>query len=421
MIAARGTRFAFPAPGWPQGEKGERMDKRMLGFGALLVAGWAAGACAQAVPTAPPVPTCSMADGLSDCRFKSEMSGTPTSVVGHQVILFRYSKSGGHGTSRTYLDNALKRLAARYNFTANITEDPTVFTNANLANTRVVIMSNGDGDVIAPGPNRTALENFNQVSGWGVIWIHAACAFITSAWPYGQNSCVQLFYDHDPVGTPRRVFLDSGTRASPNHGIKNPQSEFLLRNLPGWNGSRTFAMSDEYYCPQAPARNTANVNVLLGYDRSSGLPPGDCPSSKDASEAASQIHNLAWAHMMGQGISLYNSIGHDEDTYTAGSNMGDSLLWRFIRYAAKDWERGPSSAIKAHDLPGDQIASGPFTLDFADPARNVVGISDISGKRVFERTYAGESRAEIPALQRGIYYVRVSSRTAREIRKVRIL
>jgi hypothetical protein len=400
------------------------MDKRMHGLGALLAMGWAAGAFAQTVPTAPPVPACSMVDGVSDCQFKSDMSGTPTSVVGHQVILFRYSKSGGHGSSRIYLDNAVKRLAARYNFTANITEDPTVFNNANLANTRVVIMSNGDGDVLAPGANRTALENFNQVSGWGVIWIHAACAFITSAWPYGQNSCVQLFYQHDPVGTQRRVFLDSGTRASPNHGIKNPQSEFLLRNLPGWNGGRTFSMADEYYCPQAPARNTVNVNVLLGYDRSSGLPPEACPSSKDASAAASQIHNLAWVHMMGQGISLYNSIGHDEDTYTAGSNMGDSLLWRFIRYAAKDWERKPSGirpAIEAQDLPGDPIASGPFAIRFADPARNAVAVFDIAGKRVFERTYAGESRAEIPALQRGIYYVKVSSRTTREIRKVRIL
>jgi len=352
------------------------------------------------------------------------LSGNPTSITGNRVILFRYSKSGGHGESRNYLDASVKRLAARYAFTATITEDPSIFTAANLANTKVVIMSNGDGDVIAPGANRTALENFQQVNGWGVIWIHAACAFITSAWPFGQQSCVQLYYNHDQPGTQRRVFLDSGTRSSPNHGIKNPQSEFMLRNIPGWSGDHTFTMKDEYYCPQAPARNTANVNVLLGYDRGSGLPIDACPSAKDASAAASQNHNLAWAHMMGQGISLYNSIGHDEDTYTAGASMGDSLLWRFIRYAAKDWEirpKSPDFIVKARKAPGNAMEAGSLAITFADPGRNAVTVSDISGRKVFARTYTGETRAEIPELERGIYYVKVSSAAKQEVRKVSIL
>jgi hypothetical protein len=399
------------------------MGIKMIRLGALLGLGFAAGAFAQTVPNAPPVPNCAMKDGRSDCQFKDQMSGTPTSVVGNRVILFRYSKSQGHGSSRNFLDASLKRLAERYKFTATITEDPAIFTAANLANTKAVIMSNGDGDVIAPGPNRVALENFNQVNGWGVIWIHAACAFITSGWPFGQNSCVQLFYNHDPIGTPRRVFLDSGTTASPNHGIKNPQTEFVLRNLPGWNGSRTFTMGDEYYCPQAPARNTANVNVLLGYDRSSGLPPDACPSSKDASATASQNHNLAWTHMMGQGISLYNSIGHDEDTFTAGANAGDSLLWRFIRYSAKDWEKKieVNTIAAARGPSGDIRASSGLAITFAAPDRNDVTVSDISGKRVFARTYVGEHRAEIPGLQRGIYYVRVASKATHEVKQVRIL
>jgi hypothetical protein len=401
------------------------MEKWMIGFGAIVGIGFVAGAFAQTIPTAPALPTCSLVDGKSDCQFKSVASGTATSVTGNRVILFRYSKSGGHGESRNYLDASLKRLATRYSFTATITEDPNIFTAANLANTKAVIMSNGDGDVLTSGANRTALENFNQVNGWGVIWIHAACAFITSAWPFGQQSCVQQFYHHDISGTQRRIFLDSGSRTSPNHGIKNPQSEFLLRNLPGWNGSRSFAMQDEYYCFQAPARNSAGTNVLLGYDRGSGL-PGDaaCPNSADGSATGSQNHNLAWAHMMGQGISIYNSIGHDLDTYTGGSNMGDSLLWRFIRYAAKDWERVPvgiKSIAKTRNPSGNVFASGSLGITFADPSRNSVTVSDLSGRRVFARTYTGEPRAEIPALRRGVYYVKVASQKTQETRKVSIL
>jgi hypothetical protein len=392
----------------------------MIAFGGLLGIGFAAEAFAQ-VPTAPPVPACAMEAGRSNCRFNPVMTGTPTSVSGNRVILFRYSRSGGHGASRAYLDASVKRLAARYAFTATITEDPSVFTNANLADTKVVIMGNGDGDVIPPGANRIALENFNQVNGWGVIWIHAACAFIPSGWPFGQNSCVQQYYHMNPSGTQRRVFLDSGTAGSPDHGVGNPQSEFLMRNLPGWNGSRSFAMQDEFYCFQAPARKTANVNVLLGYDRSSGLPDASCPNATDAGESGSQNHNLAWTHMMGNGISIFNSLGHDEAPYTSGSNMGDSLLWRLIRYAAKDWEAvppSPISSIRARKTPGNAFASGSLGITFADPARNAVTVSDLTGRQVFARTYTGEIRAEIPNLQRGIYYVRVSSRTRQEVRKV---
>jgi hypothetical protein len=401
------------------------VGKSNFRYGVVLGLGMAAmgASFAQTVPNAPDAPTCTMKDGQSDCHFKAQMSGTPTSVVGNRVILFRKSNTGGHGTSRTYLDDAVKRLATRYNFTATITEDPTVFTASNLSNTKVVIMSNGDGDVVPAGANRTALQDFQQTNGWGVLWIHAACAFITSGWPFGQQSCVQQYYHHNPSGTSRKVFLDSGTTASPNHGIKNAQTEFVLRSLPGWNGARTFSMEDEYYCFQAPARNTAGVNVLLGYDRSSGLPVSGCPNQNDASATGSQNHNLAWTRMMGKGISLYNSIGHDEDTYKAGTNMGDSLLWRFIRYAAKDWEAGPVTGFvpEVKESFGNTIQGGSLSIAFANPARNVVTVTDVAGKQVFAKTYAGVDRAEIPGLQRGIYFVKVASNQKHEVKRVRIL
>jgi hypothetical protein len=101
--------------------------------------------------------------------------------------------------------------------------------------------------------------------------------------------------------------------------------------------------------------------------------------------------------------------------------MGDSLLWRFIRYAAKDWEAVPPSpilSVRARKPPGNAFASGSLGITFADPARNAVTVSDLTGRQVFARTYTGEIRAEIPNLQRGIYYVRVSSRTRQEVRKV---
>ena len=400
---------------WSTGFKG------ILGLRVGL--GVVAGAMAQTVPNAPPTPICAMREGHSDCRFKAAMSGTPTSVVGNRVIVFRYSKSGGHGISRIYLDSAVSRLSQRYGFTATITEDPAIFTAANLANTKVVIMSNGDGDVVPPGANRMALESFQHVNGWGMIWIHSACSFITSGWPFGQQSCVQQYFHHNSSGTPRRIFLDSGTADVPDQGIRNPQSEFMLRSLPGWGNSRAFALTDEFHCFQAPARKTEGVNVLLGYDHGSGLSVSGCPEYSDSSEAASQSHNLAWTHAMGNGIAIVNSIGHDEDTYTAGSHMGDSLLWRFIRYAAKDWEVPASNvfAARARVLPGLSVSGLSLALTFADPGPNAVTVSDLSGQRVFARIYAGVGQADIPDLKRGIYFVRVVSKARQAGQRVRVL
>jgi hypothetical protein len=129
---------------------------------------------------------------------------------------------------------------------------------------------------------------------------------------------------------------------------------------------------------------------------------------------------------MGQGITIYNSIGHDEGTYTSGGNMGDSLLWRFIRYAAKDWEATPTDPTRtfkadAKPLLDHAAASGTLSLTFSDAGSNVVSVSDASGKRVFAKTYSGVDNAEIPSLRRGIYFVQVASLQGMDVKTVRIL
>jgi hypothetical protein len=78
-------------------------------FVALVLAlGYSRG---QVPPDAPPAPVCAWdRDGVhSTCKFKDALAGTPTSVAGNQVIVFRYNLARGEGSSRTYLDNAVTR------------------------------------------------------------------------------------------------------------------------------------------------------------------------------------------------------------------------------------------------------------------------------------------------------------------------
>jgi hypothetical protein len=318
------------------------------------------------------------------------------------------------------------RLADRYGFTATISSDSSVFTAAQLADTKAVILAYGDGDVVPPGPYRTALEDFQQVNGWGTLWIHSACAFITSGWPFGQQSCVQQYFHHLASGTKRRMFIDSGTAALPNQGRKNPQSEFLLRDLPGWGANRALEVTDELFCTQAPARNTEGVNVLFGFDRGSGSPPADCPLENDKSETASQYHNMVWTRMMGKGIAIRNSWGHDSGSYTDNGHMGDSLLWRFIRYAAKDWcaagsgEPGCDAPVTAM-LPSAPEArairaDGSLILPLPGTGRFSVSIADARGRRVFSRTVTGPGNLAVPGLPPGLYWARIAGGVSRSHR-----
>lgn len=80
-----------------------------------------------------------------------------------------------------------------------------------------------------------------------------------------------------------------------------------------------------------------------------------------------------------------------------------------IDRGSRAWRNGTGS------LSGRSSATGTLVIDFADPGRHNVTIADVSGKRVCARAYAGEIRAEIPGLRRGIYYVRIESGTGRKV------
>ena len=92
---------------------------RFWGLAGVLALG--CGMAWAQIPNAPAVPTCgwvfdSTGQRLSNCKFKDAISGTPTSIVGNRVVWFDRTVTGGHGSSRQFLRDALNRLVARYGF-----------------------------------------------------------------------------------------------------------------------------------------------------------------------------------------------------------------------------------------------------------------------------------------------------------------
>jgi hypothetical protein len=173
------------------------------------------------------------------------------------------------------------------------------------------------------------------------------------------------------------------------------------------------------------------VNVLLGYDRSSGLPVSGCPSQNDASTAGSQLHNLAWTRLMGRGITIYNSIGHEDGTFTANGNAGDSLLWRFIRYAAKDWCVAGSgtpgcdatTAVRAAESVPEALplqGNGAVSLPLPGPGRYTVTLTDLGGRVVAAQSVAGQAKLDVSGLRRGLHLARIDGEGGTSTRRIMV-
>lgn len=373
----------------------------------LTLATWAA---AQ-VPNAPARPTCTTEN---PCDWKK------TNGLGAGVRVVLSDKTGGHQQSKTYLFNALTRLSQQYGFTLTRINDLNDITDAYLQNAKVIIFSNGDGTSGGSIPNdavKTRVENFVKQSGWGMIMIHAACAFI-STWPFQQQACVQQYNHHNNSGTQATIYVENKTVSGAAHGRANPYSSFLLAGLPD-----SVRMSDEWYTWSAAPISTNQVGGVTITNKIMLLRANE-GSFSSATPTYGADHHLAWTHTQGNGITIFNSIGHDDTYQQDGTRRayGDTLLWRQLRYAAKDWEvKTTTSLVSSSIRPEFDLAgkNGTISLSFPAGAAQVnVGVFDVTGKQVYARSFSGEKSAEITGMKRGVYFVKVSSNRNQETRKI---
>lgn len=372
------------------------------------------------VPDAPKRSCCALFSWGSSCDWYR------TNGVGPGTRVILSDRSGGHAQSKTYLYNALTRLSQQYGFTLTRIKDVNDITDAYLQNAKVIIFSNGDGDEGGSIPSdtvRARVESFVKKSGWGMIQIHAACSMVKS-WPFQRQACVQQRFAHQNSGTSAKVIAENRVVDGVGHGRANPYTSFLLAGLPD-----TLPMSDEWLTwEQAPIATAdvdgaplTEVNMLLRLDENNMAWSGQAVPAVNPKYGAD--HHLIWTHTQGNGIVIYNSMGHDDTYQQDGTRraFGDTLLWREIRYAAKDWgSYGPCppivSLLRSHSHPSGN--EGSLSLAFGTGSKVSVDIVDIAGRRVYSRIFAGDQPAKIEGLHRGVYFVHLASGGNRETRRV---
>jgi type 1 glutamine amidotransferase len=215
---------------------------------------------------------------------------------------------------------ALHRLASAsasgpHPFTADDTEDPSVFNTASLATYRVIVLLQCSGEFL-DDVQLDALKRFVQ-SGGGIVAVHCASFAMQSSEWYGR--LIGGVFDNHPEPQPGRV-----TTLDPKHPIMTCRcsldgGKYHPAEEPDQTREeRTWL--DEWYNFKAHPRTTSDgLDVLLAVDEKSyeGGVHGD-------------DHPIAWCQTFDGGRCFYTSLGHFdaayEDSWFLGHLLG-GILW----------------------------------------------------------------------------------------------
>lgn len=344
-----------------------------------------------------------------------------------KIVLFDYSVPNGHPTSRQFIRDCYTRLQKLYGFNLVMLgqQQQAQLTATVLQGAQILVFSDGDGDVLPPGDQRTAVEDFVQNQGKSVLMIHAAAAYVNN-WQFLKDAAVQQYWTHAPDGTQGTVYTDT-------MGLNRAETKNIMKGIAA---RQTF--KDEWYSFHASARLTPGVIVLLSADEKSFTPSDAMPD-----------HPEAWTHHMGKGLAMYESMGH-ADVWTgngATPNGGSmqAMLWNMNRYLGHDFagcmdstyaEYNPDASVaklNASDAnpcvtlknpvsnvrldirsvpnaaaPRIQRGGLSFILPVTGNGRYTVRLLNTRGREVYAAQATGPSQLEVPVAKLGIYYAEIT-------------
>ena len=249
---------------------------------ASLVAALAIAAAAPSAATARPSDQVG-APGASE-QGLAHGHGSFRALVFSRTAAFRHTDCIRQGTP------AITGLGARRGFRVDATEDPTAFTDSNLAKYDVVIFLCTTGDVLND-TQQAAFERYIE-AGNGYVGIHSA-SDTEYGWAWYGGLVGAYFRDHPGVAGVNQQFQTATINVEDR---KTPAT----RHLPA-----RWTREEEWYNFRTNPRDA--VHVLLSVDESTYNPrgysvPGGSPPMGD--------HPIAWCHRYDGGRAFYTALGH---------------------------------------------------------------------------------------------------------------
>ena len=219
------------------------------------------------------------------------------------------------------------------NFTADISDDYSVFTDENLAQYDAILF-NSTTHLKFPDPKqREAIMNFIN-SGKGIVGIHAA-GDCFHAWPEGAALMGGLFTGHPWTSGGNWAFrLDE-----PDHALNQAF------------GEKGFWHKDEIYQYQPTTfAGPENLRIIVSLDMtkkdvSDKLTDPKYDKHNKAFKPGKRDVPVTWLRESGKGRLFYTNLGHNKQTYWAPNVMQHYLDG--LQYAFGDLDAGATPTAKA--------------------------------------------------------------------------
>lgn len=177
----------------------------------------------------------------------------------------------------------IRQLGKDHGFAVDVSEEPTVFTEANLKQYRALVFSNTNNEILDTDEQKAAFQRYLRAGG-GFAGIHSACGSMRN-WPWFWSMIGGTFARHPKLQPFTIKVLDR----------RHPSTSFL---------GDTWEWVDEfYYVKEMPA----GLHVLLAGDLST-LDDPKKPQDKPT-------FPLAWYHEFEGGRCWFTALGHKKEAY----------------------------------------------------------------------------------------------------------
>ncbi len=204
----------------------------------------------------------------------------PGQTPAYRVLVFSATAAFRHASIPDGI-TTIRMLGSNNNFAVDVTEDATKFSDANLAQYRVVIFLSTTGDVLTNALQESALQHFIQ-NGGGWVGIHAA-ADTEYTWPWYGGLVGAYFASHPAVQQATIKVAD----------WVDPSTSMLPRR---------WTRTDEWYSFQTNPRS--RVHVLATIDETTY-----------AGGANGFDHPIAWSQNYDGGRAWYTAGGHTPESF----------------------------------------------------------------------------------------------------------
>lgn len=229
---------------------------------------------------------------LAACSAVNRIGGK---IAWNKVNVLVYTKNG-QGYVHDNIPAAvacIQRLGNQHGFGVDVSDDPTVFNEANLKKYKALIFTSTNNDVFSTDEQKVAFMRYIQAGG-GFVGIHSVTG-TERHWPWFIRLVGGTFVRHAAHQTFSEIIIDTthvSTNLLPHH----------------WQ------VSDEcYYIKDI----NPDLQVLTVHDLST-------VKDKQKPTTYGNVFPSTWCHQFDGGRQWYTALGHDAKTYS------DPLFEKFI-------------------------------------------------------------------------------------------